>query len=215
MLARQSHWRLPAEAVRDTALAVSGLLNRKVGGPSVRPYQPAGYYRHLNFPKREYASDTNDSQWRRGVYVHWQRQFLHPMMKAFDAPAVKNVRRRDRDQIRRWQLVLLNDPTFIECAKVLAISTLTNAQTGATDSDRIRYAFRQVTSRVPDEKETATLISLLQQDRDEFQKSSGLAAKINQIGLLPKNSSVDPVELAAWTSVCRAILNLSETYSRE
>jgi hypothetical protein len=84
-----------------------------------------------------------------------------------------------------------------------------------SDSDRIRSVFRQVTSRVPDETETATLISLLQQDREEFQKSPESAAKINQIGLLPKDSSVDPVELAAWTSVCRAILNLSETYSRE
>jgi len=216
LLARQSHWRLPAEAVRDTALAVSGLLNRQVGGPSVRPYQPAGYYRHLNFPKREYVSDTNDSQWRRGVYVHWQRQFLHPMMKAFDAPSREEcTATRPRSNTPLAALVLLNDPTFIECAKALAISTLTNAQTGTSDSDRIRYAFRQVISRVPDEKESATLISLLQQDRDEFQKSPDSATKINQIGLLPKNSSVDPVELASWTSVCRAILNLSETYSRE
>jgi hypothetical protein len=216
LLARQSHWRLPAEAVRDTALAVSGLLNRKVGGPSVRPYQPAGYYRHLNFPKREYASDTNDSQWRRGVYVHWQRQFLHPMMKAFDAPSREEcTATRPRSNTPLAALVLLNDPTFIECAKALAIGTLTNAKTGTGDADRIQYAFRQVTSRVPDETEAATLISLLQQDREEFQKSPESATKINQIGLLPKNSSVDPVELAAWTSVCRAILNLSETFSRE
>ncbi len=216
LLARQSHWRLPAEAVRDTALAVSGLLNRKVGGPSVRPYQPAGYYRHLNFPKREYASNTNDSQWRRGVYVHWQRQFLHPMMKAFDAPSREEcTATRPRSNTPLAALVLLNDPTFIECAKALAISTLTNAQTGTNDSDRIRFAFRQVTSRLPDKTETAALIGLLQRDREEFQKSPESATKINQIGLLPKDSSVDPVELAAWTSVCRAILNLSETYSRE
>ena len=137
-------------------------------------------------------------------------------MKAFDAPSREEcTAMRPRSNTPLAALVLLNDPTFIECAKSLAISTVTNAQPGASDSDRIRYAFRQVISRVPDEAETATLISLLQQDRDEFQKSPDSATKINHIGLLPKDSSVDPVELAAWTSVCRAILNLSETYSRE
>jgi hypothetical protein len=138
------------------------------------------------------------------------------MMKAFDAPSREEcTATRPRSNTPLAALVLLNDPTFIECAKALAISTLTNAQTSMSDSDRIRSVFRQVTSRVPDETETATLISLLQQDREEFQKTPDSATKINQIGLLPKDSSVDPVELAAWTSVCRAILNLSETYSRE
>ena len=87
MFARQSRFRLPAEMIRDNALAVSGLLVHELGGISIRPYQPAGYYRHLNFPKRTYKSDTNQNQWRRGVYVHWQRQFLHPMLRAFDAPS--------------------------------------------------------------------------------------------------------------------------------
>jgi len=87
LFARQSAFRLPAEMVRDNALAVSGLLVKVVGGESVKPYQPAGYYRHLNFPKRTYKQDNDQQQWRRGVYVHWQRQFLHPMLKAFDAPS--------------------------------------------------------------------------------------------------------------------------------
>ena len=138
------------------------------------------------------------------------------MMKAFDAPSREEcTATRPRSNTPLAALVLLNDPTFIECAKALAISTVTNAQVGTRDADRIQYAFRQVTSRVPDETETATLISLLEQDRHEFQKSPESATKINQIGLLERDSSVDPVELAAWTSVCRAILNLSETYSRE
>src|SRR5262245_42094523 len=86
LYARQGRWRLPAEMVRDNALAASGLLVVDVGGGVAKPYQPAGYYRHLNFPKREYVSDTDVRQWRRGVYVHWQRQYLHPMLRAFDAP---------------------------------------------------------------------------------------------------------------------------------
>src|SRR5439155_23737590 len=86
LYARQGQWRLPAEMVRDNALAVSGLLVLDVGGGPAKPYQPAGYYRHLNFPAREYRADTGARQGRRGVYVHWQRQYLHPMLKAFDAP---------------------------------------------------------------------------------------------------------------------------------
>src|SRR5262245_63389087 len=86
LYARQSRFRLAAEMVRDNALAISGLLVLDVGGASAKPYQPAGYYRHLNFPTREYKADTNARQWRRGVYVHWQRQYLQPMMRALDAP---------------------------------------------------------------------------------------------------------------------------------
>ncbi|MCA9058640.1 MAG: PSD1 domain-containing protein, partial [Planctomycetaceae bacterium] len=85
-LTHQASFRLPAEMIRDNALAVSGLLVRQVGGPSARPYQPVGYYRHLNFPTRTYVASPDEQQWRRGVYMHWQRQFLHPMLKAFDAP---------------------------------------------------------------------------------------------------------------------------------
>ena len=84
--ARQSRKRLSAEMIRDTVLSLSGLLVRDIGGPSVKPPQPDGYYRHLNFPPRRYKADKGEAQWRRGVYVHWQRQFLHPMLRAFDAP---------------------------------------------------------------------------------------------------------------------------------
>ena len=87
LLARQSNWRLDAETVRDNALFLSGLLVPKIGGPSVRPYQPVGYYSNLNFPKRVYAHDTGENQYRRGLYTHWQRTFLHPSMMAFDAPS--------------------------------------------------------------------------------------------------------------------------------
>jgi len=86
LLARQSRWRLEAEMIRDNALAVSGLLNARIGGRSSRPYQPAGYFEFLNFPKRDYVADTGSEQYRRGLYTHWQRAYLHPMLKAFDAP---------------------------------------------------------------------------------------------------------------------------------
>src|SRR5581483_5956116 len=87
LLARQGRFRLDAELVRDNALAVSGLLVRRIGGPSVKPYQPAGYWAYLNFPKREYVPDKGEAQYRRGVYTFWQRTFPHPGLIAFDAPS--------------------------------------------------------------------------------------------------------------------------------
>ncbi len=102
LCARQSRYRLPAEMIRDNALAISGLLVEGCGGASVKPYQPAGYYRHLNFPQRKYQEHTDKRQWRRGVYVHWQRQFLHPMLKALDAPSREECTASARDRTRRW-----------------------------------------------------------------------------------------------------------------
>ena len=112
---------MPAEFVRDNALAVSGLLVREVGGASVKPYQPDGYYRHLNFPKRTYQQHNDERQWRRGLYVHWQRQYLHPMLKAFDAPSREEcTAKRPRSNTPLASLVLLNDPTFVEAARKFA-----------------------------------------------------------------------------------------------
>ena len=120
-MARQGRWRYPAEGVRDAALFSSGLLVEELGGESVHPYQPAGYYQHLNFPKREYKSDTDSRQWRRGLYVHWQRMFLHPQLLAFDAPTREECTAvRARSNTPKAALVLLNDPTFVEASRKLA-----------------------------------------------------------------------------------------------
>ncbi|HBU37010.1 MAG TPA: hypothetical protein DEB70_04305, partial [Planctomycetaceae bacterium] len=111
LLARQGRWRYHAEGVRDAALSISGLLEEKLGGASVHPYQPAGYYRHLNFPKRTYSQDNDQRQWRRGLYVHWQRMFLHPQLAAFDAPNREECTAvRMRSNTPKAALVLLNDP---------------------------------------------------------------------------------------------------------
>jgi hypothetical protein len=214
LYARQGRWRLPAEMVRDNALAVSGLLVLDVGGPSAKPYQPAGYYRHLNFPARQYVADTDAKQWRRGVYVHWQRQYLHPMLKAFDAPTREEcTARRPRSNTPLAALVLLNDPTFIECARVLAQRTL--AEGGNADADRVGWAFRQVTSRRPDEFELKVLLNLLEKNRAAYRADPKAAADLVKIGLAPVPKDADVPELAAWTTVCRALLNLSETITRE
>jgi hypothetical protein len=213
LVARQSRFRLPAEMVRDNALAVSGLLVREIGGGSVRPYQPAGYYRHLNFPPREYQSDTDARQWRRGVYVHWQRQYLHPMLKAFDAPNREEcTAQRPRSNTPLAALALLNDPTFVEAARVLAARIL--GEGGASDDARLDFAYRLAVSRRPDEYEREVLQKLLASSREQYRAAPAAAQELVGVGLAPAPKQLDAVELAAWTAVSRAILNMNETMMR-
>lgn len=213
LLARQGRWRLPAESIRDNALFASGLLVLDVGGSSAKPYQPAGYYRHLNFPVREYVSSTDAKQWRRGVYVHWQRQYLHPMLKAFDASTREEcAAQRARSNTPLAALVLLNDPTFIESARGLAQRAIAAEK---DDAARIAFAFRQATLRSPDDAERTVLLKLLEKNRAAYKADAKAAADLLKIGLAPLPKEYDAAELAAWTAVCRAILNLSETIHRE
>ncbi len=121
LFARQARFRLDAETVRDNALAVSGLLVERIGGPSVKPYQPAGYWSYLNFPMREWDNGRGADLYRRGLYTHWQRQYLHPSMLAFDAPSREECTAdRPRSNTPLQALVLLNDPTYVEAARALA-----------------------------------------------------------------------------------------------
>lgn len=214
LFARQGRWRLPAESIRDACLLDCGLLVREMGGRSARPYQPVGYYRYLNFPQREYRADENASQWRRGVYVHWQRQFLHPMLKAFDAPSREECTvQRPRSNTPLAALVLLNDPSFIECARVLAQTLMTSSD--STDEHRITFAFRQVTTRSPDATELGAIRELLVASRMNFRVNQVAAGELLKTGTAPLPTAFDKVELAAWTNVCRALLNLSEAINRE
>ena len=113
--------RLDAELVRDNALSISGLLVTQVGGTSVRPYQPPGYWAYLNFPQREWQNGVGEELYRRGLYTHWQRQYLHPSLLAFDAPSREECAAdRNRSNLPQQALVLLNDPTYVEAARVLA-----------------------------------------------------------------------------------------------
>lgn len=216
LYARQSRFRLPAEFVRDTALAVSGLLVTDYGGESIRPYQPAGYYRHLNFPKRKYVHDTDKREWRRGVYVHWQRQFLHPMLKAFDAPSREEcTAQRPRSNTPLAALVLLNDPTFVEAARVLAEHVL--AEGVETVDARLDFLFRRALSRTPDDTERQLLQDLLVESRGQFQEHPEAGQRLVNVG--DKKRAEDAAtkgaaELAAWTTVARAVLNLNETITR-
>ena len=214
LFARQSRYRLPAEMVRDNALAISGLLVSNVGGPSIRPYQPDGYYRHLNFPKRTYQHDGDVRQWRRGVYVHWQRQFLHPMLKALDAPSREEcTAQRPRSNTPLEALVLLNDPTFVEAARAFAVRILRSSEP-STDH-RLDQAFQLALSRSPDRVERETLAALLDQEAAHYAADPAAAARLlENVGQAPVPDDLPATQLAAWTSVARAILNLNETVTR-
>lgn len=213
LYARQSRKRLPAEMIRDTALSVSGLLVDQLGGASVNPYQPAGYYSHLNFPTRRYTAHDDGRQWRRGVYVHWQRQFLHPMLKAFDAPTREEcTAQRPVSNTPLAALNLLNDPTFVEASRAFAQRILT--ETNGDDSAKMAWAMRTATAREPSEEEVAVLLGLLSAARAYYQDNPAEAEKLLGVGIAPRDQTLDPAEHAAWAEAARAVLNLHETITR-
>ena len=213
LLARQSRWRLEAEFIRDGALAIGGLLDPRLGGPSVFPYQPDGYWEFLNFPKRTWKSDSGSDQYRRGLYTHWQRTFLHPSLLAFDAPSREEcTAQRAVSNTPQAALALLNDPTFVESARALALRIVRDG--GVTDDDRIAWAWQQATSRAPEAREIAVLRELLANDRAHFQSEPDAAARLAKSGQFAWPDDVPLAELAAWTGVARAVLNLHETVTR-
>ncbi len=212
-LARQSAFRLDAEFVRDNALAISGMLSRKIGGRSVKPYQPVGYWRFLNFPTREWQNDHGDDLYRRGMYTHWQRTFLQPSLLAFDAPSREECTvERPRSNTPLQALVMLNDPTYVEAARVFATRVLEHV--GNSPLDQLNFAYRQALQRIPTDQEATVLSGLWQKHRDEYLREPANADLLLKVGEWPLPANVDKVELAAWTSVCRTILNLHETITR-
>jgi hypothetical protein len=213
LLARQSRFRLDAEFLRDNALAVSGLLTTPVGGPSVKPYQPAGYWANLNFPKREWEADSGEALYRRGLYSYWCRSFLHPAMLAFDAPSREEcVAGRPRSNTPLQALVLLNDPTYVESAKAMALRLV--AEVPESVEGRIQQAFQWTLARDPESTEVEVLRQLYIEHKRQFEQDADAAAALLETGESPLPTDEDRAELAAWTSVTRVILNLHETVTR-
>ena len=213
LLARQSRWRLDAEVVRDNALQLSGLLVPKIGGPSVRPYQPTGYYSNLNFPKRVYVHDADENQYRRGLYTHWQRTFLHPSMMAFDAPSRQEcTAERATSNTPMQALTLLNDPSYVEAARVFAARIIQEG--GESVAERINWAYQWTLSRMPEPKELEIMTNLYEKHQAEYTANLDAASALVATGEAPLTEGIAPDELAAWTSVARVILNLHETIMR-
>jgi Protein of unknown function (DUF1553)/Protein of unknown function (DUF1549)/Planctomycete cytochrome C len=213
LLASQSPRRLDAEFVRDNALAIAGLLDPEIGGPSVHPYQPEGYYANLQFPDRRYIPEPDDRQYRRGVYIHWQRTFLHPMLANFDAPSREDcTATRTVANTPQQALTLLNDPTFVEAARVLAGLLLLSA--AHDDATRIDLLYLKALGRPARANEKQSLIEFLGTQRSLYRDKPEDAKALNQIGQMPAPKGLNAAELAAWTSVCRVVLNLHETITR-
>jgi hypothetical protein len=212
-LARQSRFRLDAELVRDNALSIAALLVPKIGGPSVKPYQPDGYWENLNFPTRTYDADKGENQYRRGLYTWWQRTFHHPSLLAFDAPSREEcIAERNRSNIPQQALVLLNDPTYVEAARAFAARII--AEGGSDTPARLSWAWRQALARAPREDELQTTTALLEKHRAQYSQNTPAADALLKAGLAPTPATMNPAELAAWTSVARVILNLHETITR-
>ncbi len=212
-IARQSAFRVDAELVRDNALAIAGLLTPKIGGPSVKPYQPDKYWENLNFPQREYVSDKGESQYRRGLYTWWQRSFLQPSLLAFDAPSREEcTAERNRSNIPQQALVLLNDPTYVEAARAFAARILSECHGDA--EKRIHWAWQHALQRHPSAEEIKTLQAVLAENLTVYRKDDKAATALLQTGLAPLPTNLDKAELAAWTHVARVLLNLHETITR-
>ena len=213
LLASQNPRRLEAEFVRDNALFVAGLLNLDLGGPSARPYQPGGYYANLQFPDRDYQAQLDDRQYRRGLYMHWQRTFLQPMLANFDAPGREECTAiRTVSNTPQQALTLLNDPTFVEASRAFAAKLL--AAPATNDRARIELAFAKALARSPKPREIESLTAFLAEQRKYYEANPKDAEKVLKVGVAPAPSNRDKAELAAWTMVGRVILNLHETITR-
>ncbi len=210
LLARQNRLRLEAEVVRDAALASSGLLVRKVGGPSVFPPQPAGVFAFTQV-QRQWEASAGLDRFRRGLYTHFWRSAPHPALMAFDAPeSAQTCTRRNRSNTPLQALTLLNDQAFAECAQGLALRVLKDGE--AADSQRLRHAFRLCVGRPPRDAEENRLAQLLRALQTELAASPEEAR-----GLAPPNLplGLEPTQAAAWTMLARVLMNLDEFITRE
>jgi len=212
LFARQSRFRLEAEMVRDNALELSGLLVEQIGGPSVKPYQPAGYWQHLNFPQREWQNGAGIDLYRRGVYTWWQRAFMYPSFLAFDATSREEcTAERPRSNTPQQALVLLNDTAFVEAARVFAEQIVRHE---GDDAAKLRFAFQKVLQRDPTDSEAKLLLELRAKHLAEYQVDEKAAAALTSIGAKPAAQDLNKPQHAAWTSVARVLLNLHETITR-
>jgi hypothetical protein len=214
LLARQSRFRVDAESVHDLMLEISGLLVNKFGGPSVNPYQPEGYLAALNFPKRGWSASRNEDLYRRGIYTFWQRTFLHPTMMNFDAPTREECAvSRVNSNTPLQALDLLNDPTFVEAARVFGDRILHEG--GNNLQSQIAWAFQQATGRRPENDEIAVLVDLHSKSLAHFKADPAGTAEYLKIGDSAVPAKDRLADLAAMTNVARVIMNLHEVITRD
>ncbi len=214
LIARGPRQRLPAEAVRDNALSISGLLVEKIGGPSVMPYQPAGLWEELaGGAHDDYVQAHGDDLYRRSLYIYRKRTVPHPSMSTFDAPSWETcqVRRASTDTPLQ-ALALLNDVTYLEAARKFAERMLTEG--GTTEESRMTFAFRLATGRAPMSDEVRVLRASLEKYTARFQQSPAEADKFINQGEAARSKSLNAVDLAAHMAVASVLLNMDECISK-
>ena len=214
LLARAPRFRLPAQAIRDQALAVSGLLVEQLGGPSVKPYQPPGLWKELTSRKGGYEADQGESLYRRSLYTFWRRTIAPPAMVTFDASTREACTvRTDRTNTPLQALNLMNDETYLETSRRLAERMLEEG--GATPLARIAYGFRLVTARWPGPSEQTTLLQALERFEQDFETRPQEALDYLASGASARNENLNPQELASYAGLASVILNLDEAITKE
>jgi hypothetical protein len=212
LFARGPRFRLEAEMVRDNALAICGLLSRKVGGPSVFPFQPDGVWANPYSGDR-WQTSTGGDQYRRGLYTFWRRTAPYAAFVSFDAPSREVCTdRRARTNTPLQALATLNDHAFVECSAALARRMLAEPKKG--DAERATYGFRLCVSRKPSDAELSLLLDLYRENLAKYRKDVAAAKALATAGLPDIPKGVDPAELAAWTVVANVLLNLDETITK-
>ena len=216
LLARGPRFRLEAEVIRDSVLAMSGLLVERSGGKSVKPYQPEGVWEAVAFVgsnTREFKQDAGESLYRRSMYTFWKRTSPPPSMSTFDAPSRENCTvRRPRTNTPLQALALMNDKQYVEAARRLAERMLTEG--GSTPESRLTFGFRWTTARTPTAKELEVLQRTLQKQLATFQADKPTAEKLLAYGDSPRNMNLEPSEYAAWTMIANLLINLDETITK-
>jgi hypothetical protein len=212
LFARAPRFRMDGEMVRDNVLAISGLLNPKIGGPSVFPYQPDGVWNNP-YSGDKWVTSKNGEQYRRGLYTFWRRTAPYAELVAFDAPSREVcTERRPRTNTPLQALATLNDKPFVEAAAALARRMMTEV-TGK-DADRARYGFRLCVARLPSHAELDQLLALYRENLEEYQKDPTAAKAMAKSGLPQPSKEMNPAELAAWTVIANVLLNLDETVTK-
>lgn len=219
LLARGPRFRLSAEQVRDQALFVAGLLAERLGGPSVKPYQPGDLWRQVSHygsspaTSQTFVQDHGEKLHRRSLYTYWKRTLPPVNLSVFDAPnrEICSIGRTSTNTPLQ-ALVTLNDTQFVEAARSLAATVLLASH--PSDAERLRAAFEAVTSRLPEPDEAAILDAALKRERNRYQADPAAAGELLSIGETPRPPSIPAVEHAAWTQLAATLLNLSETITR-
>lgn len=217
LVARGPRIRMDAEMIRDNALSIAGLLVEHVGGPSVKPYQPQGLWEEVaygaEYSAQRYEQDKGDKLYRRSMYTFWKRQAPPPTMLLFDAPNRETCTvRRSRTNTPLQALALLNSTQFVEAARTLAERMMTEG--GAEPADRVRFAFRLATARMPSDREMEVLLRVYEEQLNEFKANGEAAVEFVSVGESKPNEELNKSELAAWTAVASTIMNLDETITK-